>query len=337
VQSAPFIIPYIIGRGLAGQAINKSLAVLATLDPDLHIAPARFAPRDANVAELGADLSDGTRRILAIANPHGLHAPSLRAADTAGFTAILCEKPACTTTADIVALRTIRTPVAVAHVYRQMWGVQQLRARVASGELGEIISLEGRYWQSSGVTRPTPTAASAARAAWKSDAALGGAHDTLIDLGTHWLDAACFVVGAMPSSVRNWLSYKNAPSPNRDTHAHITADFPNGTRAFVSASKAMHGAANDFELSVIGTRGSATWLFMRPDELCLGEGSTRRFVQRQDRDHGAHHPAHHGLGWIEGYIEIWRQLLGETVLGQPASYPRLSENLDMLAALLSGE
>jgi len=41
----------------------------------------------------------------------------------------------------------------------------------------------------------------------------------------------------------------------------------------------------------------------------------------------------HGMGWIEGYIEIASRLLNEVYLKKKSSYPTLQNNLDVLSAM----
>ena len=325
--------PFILGHGLAGRAIGESLAVVAGMEPAWQMAPPQYVERGAALGPLAAQ---AVNPILAIANPHGLHAAALQEASAAGFKAILCEKPSCTQLDEVAGLRRITTPVAVAHVYRQTWGVQQLKTMLDGGELGDIICIEGRYWQSSSAARAIAQDKPPERAPWKTDPTLTGPYDTLLDLGTHWMDAVCFLVGEAPKSVQGWLSYRNAPSPGRDTHVQLTLDFANGTRALASISKTMHGAANDFEIVIMGTRGSAVWQFLRPDEIRVGEGNNYHVRTRASQTFGARHPAHHSLGWLEGYVDIWHALLGTVGGSAPRAYPDLQTNLTMLEALLRG-
>ncbi|HEY5038899.1 MAG TPA: Gfo/Idh/MocA family oxidoreductase, partial [bacterium] len=204
-----------------------------------------------------------------------------------------------------------------------------------AGEFGEIISIEGRYWQSSAAKKsldqtitPHP---------WKNDPILSGGSDALIDIGLHWVDTAAFLMGEPAFHGTAWLSYANAEAPHRDTHVHLNLRFPGGRRALGSISKTFHGAANDFEIHLIGTKQSATWNFMNPDGIWLGKGGSRIFLPRNENTLGSQQPAFHGLGWLEGYIEILRQLLSELQGHGPGNYPRLETNLKVLESLFSLE
>jgi predicted dehydrogenase len=172
---------------------------------------------------------------------------------------------------------------------------------------------------------------------WKNDPTLSGGSDALIDIGVHWADTAAFLMGEPGFKGTAWLSYANAEAPHRDTHVHLNLEFSGGRRAMGSISKTFHGAANDFEVTLIGTRQSATWNFMEPDGIWLGKGGSRIFLPRKENSLGSHQPPFHGLGWLEGYIEITRQLLLELQGQGGGNYPRLENNLKVLESLFSLE
>lgn len=324
------ISPLIVGKGRAGGAIAKSLMSLAVTEPELRIADPVWVPRNASLNSLFLKHEDP---ILIVANPPGLHAKTILAADQAGFKAILCEKPSCVSLAEIDALEEIKANVGVFHVYRQMWGPQTLKAMLDQGEMGDLICIEGRYWQASTAERAL-SSEHQSLSSWKNNPDLAGPSDTLLDVGSQWADAVCFLYGDTPLQTNIWKSYKNAERPHRDSHIQLVMDFPGGGRAFGSISKTMHGATNHFEINLIGTKKSATWNFLNPDEILVGEGRDRRVITRKVSSIGSFHPAFHGLGWLEGYIEICRQFILEVRGVGKGNYPRLSENLSMIRILV---
>ncbi len=332
MNPSPTIKPYLLGSGGAGQAIARALASLSVTDPELGLLQPDWLPRGTEVA-IPATLPAGAIPTLFIANPHALHAPAIIAASRAGFPMIFCEKPTCTSQAQIRELEAISTPTAVFHGYRQMWGPQTLKEMLTRGELGELISVEGRYWQSSAAARALAAPAESKTKGWKGDPKLAGEFDVFLDLGTHWADLASYLYGAPPSAVQGWRSYANAEDPTRDTHVQLMLDFPRGGRGFASISKTVHGATNFLELNLIGTRKAATWNFLSPDEIAIGTGRDRGVLVRKQAEYGAKLPPFHGAGWLEGYIEIIRQGLRETALKVPAAYPRLNETLPLMRAM----
>jgi predicted dehydrogenase len=150
----------------------------------------------------------------------------------------------------------------------------------------------------------------------------------------HWVDAALFLAQDAPVRTSLWLGYAAAEAPHRDSHVQLAATLGRGARLFASISKAYHGATNRFEVDVIGTRGTASWNFLRPDQLELGAGSGSRVLTRREAESGARQPPFHGVGWLEGYVEILRRAVAG-LGGAPADYPALGPHLDMLELLLS--
>ncbi len=321
--------PFLLGRGMAGRAFQKSLVLLALQHPDWDIRPAVVLGRGRKL-----EFPPPTPNpLLLIANPHGLHARSILEGVRAGFKAIAVEKPACVNLEEVELLKPVRIPVAVAHGYRQMWGVQTLKAMLEAGEFGEVISIEGRYWQSSAAQKALDP--SAQPHPWKNDPALSGGSDALMDIGVHWVEAAAFLMGEPSFKGTAWLSYANAESAHRDTHVHLNLEFSKGRRALASVSKTLHGAANDFEITVVGAKQSGTWKFMEPDGLWLGRGGSRTFLPRKENTLGSMQPPFHGLGWLEGYLEILRRLLLELQGQDGGNYPELKNNLKVLESLFS--
>ena len=140
------IVPVLVGTGMAGQAILKSLAIISQRDPDLHLLPTRVVQRGESPV---AYISDQDANVLFIANPSGLHAALILEGSKKGFDAIAADKPVCVRPEEIPMLQGIEMPVTVFHGYRAMWGTRTIKDMIASGELGEVFSFESRYWQSS--------------------------------------------------------------------------------------------------------------------------------------------------------------------------------------------
>ncbi len=330
--------PFLIGRGRAGSAIVKALDLLRRTDPDLRLEECVLLPREADFGALPPNA------VLCVANPHALHPETLERAARAGVRYALCEKPLAVSMGGIERLRRLEgLEVAVFHGYRVQWGIQALARRLAAGELGQVFRIEIRYWQSSAAQRAltqqapattAPVPAASAPPNWKNDRALAGDHDTVVDLGTHALDLASFLAGRLPISLVTELLHVNAEAPHRDTHAEIRADFGAGLGARLSASKAVHGAGNDLEVVVLGTKAAATWRFQQPDQLEIGAGRERRILAR-DTATGSGFTPFHGLGWIEGYFEIARRALRQWRLGERADFPELRGSLDLAERLLA--
>lgn len=323
------ITPLILGRGRAGEAIAKSLLNLSVLYPEFEIQTPIGLERG---ADLAVEHKKYAHPLLCISNPHGLHADSILAGAKAGFEAMICEKPACVNLEQLQKLREVKSAVAVLHVYRAMWGLQHLKQMIDDGGFGQIITIEGRYWQPSTAERALTE--SGISSSWKNDTRLGGESDTFLDIATHWVDAVSFLYGSLPLSIEGWKTNLNSETAHRDSHVQLVLQFKDGGRGFGSISKTVHGSSNHFEVNVLGTKKSATWEFLKPDQLAVGIGRDLHIITRKTSDLGSKQAPFHGLGWLEGYMEIGHQLMREVYQGKTAVYPRLKDNLDLLEVML---
>jgi len=326
------ILPVVVGQGMAGRAIRQSLAIISQTDPELELLPSQQSERGKPLASY---VSDRSANILFLANPSALHASSIHEGVAAGFSAIAAEKPVCVQPHEIDPLKTIATFVSVYHGYRVMWGPETIKQMITAGELGEVFSLEARYWQSSSVHKAVNGMTD--RHAWKNDPLLNGPRDTLTDLGSHVVDICLYLMEDQPLRSRCRLFYRNAASAHRDTHVFLSMDFSGDRHATASISKILHGAENEFEFTVIGTKGAATWRFLQPDEVQLGRGSRRIVIPRETPHSSSGTVPFHGLGWLEGYVAITHQTL-RFVSGLGSSpVPTLQEALRVMEVLLHAE
>jgi len=319
------ISPVVIGRGQAGQAMLRSLAIVGLMHPELEIRPAVQAERGRPLHAVSRGLENP---VLLVANPHALHAATIIEGVKVGFKAIIAEKPACVSPEQLATLEGIQIPVSICHGYRVMWGPRTVRHMIAANDLGRIIALDGRCWQSSAAQRALDPAPNFQL--WKNDPALSGPSDALIDNGSHWIDLATFLMGEPAQRGSAWVSYINAEAPHRDTHVHLDLVFSEARQARASISKTVHGAGNDLEFTVIGSRRSASWRFLRPDEIEIGDGAERKTIHRKDTSMGSGSRPFHGLGWLEGYVEIIRQTLLGLAGKNTAAVPTLAEGLQVM-------
>ncbi len=327
------IHPFILGSGRTGQVIARSLDILNQLHTDqFQIRIPVFIPRGKSFGDMAKGLENSA---LFIANPPGLHEQAIVQAEKAGFSAVFCEKPVCTDIEQIASLKKVKKNVPVFHVYRQQWGPQTIKEMILAGELGEIISIEGKIWQPSMAHRALEP--SARPQDWKTDPKLNGNFGVILDLGVHWADLVSFLVGQTPTRAKGWHSKINNEPPYHDTHLHLDLEFPSSIKTFASISKVVHGATNDLEVSILGSKKAATWKFLNPDEIIVGKGRDRNIMVRKENRWGSRQPPFHGLGWIEGYIEIIRQGLFELVGLPITSYPNLKESLLITEKLLSSQ
>jgi predicted dehydrogenase len=323
------VVPVVVGRGMAGQAILKSLAIVSQSDPDLNLLPVRMIPRGSPPV---SGQSAQAENVLFIANPSGLHAQYILEGANSKFSVIAADKPVCVRPEEISLLGNIQIPVTVFHGYRAMWGTRTIKSMIESGALGDVFSFESRYWQSS--SAQTAIAGSVEKRIWKNSPQLNGPLDVLTDLGSHVVDICLHLMAEKPAESKCWMSYQNSAAPHRDTHVHLILKFSGDRRAIASISKTMHGATNNFEYTVVGTKAAATWRFLQPDEIEFGSGNQTSIIRRQDPNESSGSLPFHGLGWLEGYVEITRQTLRLAAGLNTLPVPTLQESLAVMDVLL---
>ena len=324
------IAPVLVGRGMAGKAILRSLAIVSQTDSELNLLPVRLVERGVPLASY---LSNRALNVLFLANPSGLHAQSILEGAQAGFNAIAADKPVCVRSEEIPLLRSVNALVTVFHGYRVMWGAHTIKKMIDTGEFGDVFAFESRYWQSSSAQMALK--GNVEKRPWKNDIKLNGPWDVLTDLGSHVADLCLYLIADTPMESRCWVSYRNSPARHRDTHVHMQIRFPGSKSGMASISKTVHGTTNDFEYTVIGTRGAATWRFLRPDEVEVGCGNQTSFIRREAVNPSSETSPFHGLGWLEGYAEITRQTLRQVSGLSSIEIPTLRESLDAMQLLLN--
>ncbi len=326
------INPIVVGRGMAGQAMERSLMIVSTLEREINFSTPRFFNR-------GDDLKSYTDKsadinLLCIANPHAYHTSTLLDGIAAGFNAIVVDKPVAINHEQIEKIKEISLPVGVCHGYRMMWGPQTIKSMCLAGDLGEIFAIEGSYLQSSSAQAAlNPNKPS--RQPWKNDPDASGPSDALFDIGSHWSDMAIWLAGEWPSNVDGKFSYVNSETEHRDSHVYLDFDFPSGIFARATVSKTYHGMSNNFEITALGSKGALTWRFLNPDEIVHGAGGTYSIIRRSDAEFGSCQRPFHGTGWIEGYIEVIRQTVRKSAGLEHRAVPTLQEQARLFEILLN--
>ena len=325
------IQPFVTGSGMSGKGMTKALAIISIVDPEIQLAPTVQLKRGQSLKGV---IDKNFRPLLLIGNPHGLHAQTILEGIEAGFENIVCDKPVCVNKDDIPKLKKVTQDIAVCHGFRQQWGPQTIKKMIDAGEFGEIISVEGRYWQSSSAQWALNKTGSSSSKDWKNDPKLHGPYDALVDLGAHYTDLMFYFAGGTPTKSTAWVSHVNSPAPHRDSHAWVEFQFPK-FRARGSISKTVHGTGNDLEIMILGEKKAVTWNMERSDVLKIAQGGKIDIVQKPGDKFGSQQPPFHGMGWIEGYIEIIHNYLMKMGGNTTATYPKLHESLKVMETLLS--
>jgi len=211
--------------------------------------------------DLAEVLADPAIKAVVLVTPHSLHRPMVEAAARAGKQ-VFCEKPLALNKRDaqamIEACRRAGVVLGVGH-NRRLWpSMQALKRIAASGELGEILHIEGHFSNlhsdnTAGTWRDSP-----------AESPGGG----MTGAGLHILDAFLNVIGPI-ARVRGQLVVHKPPPVPRDV-ATLMMEFENGVSGMMTTVRA---SPFYWRVHVFGDKGSAE--SVDEHELLLHKGEAR--------------------------------------------------------------
>ena len=233
--------------------------------------------------------------VVHITSPNKAHVEQSLAALAAGKH-VICEKPLGMTTAEtakvVAAVQKKNSPVfAVNYMCRFIPAILQMRAMVRRGDLGRIIHVQGHFFQD-WLLKDTDYN-------WRVLASEGGKLRAVGDVGTHWIDAVSFILGARPTSVFAHMDTahktRRRPKGEVQTFAKIDpkkmvsykvdtedfgsvllkygkADHPyvDGVHANAAISQVAAGWKCSFTVGIYGTEGSVRWSMDSQNEITVG-------------------------------------------------------------------
>jgi predicted dehydrogenase len=235
--------------------------------------------------------------------------------------------------------------------------VQQMRCMRETGDLGEILVVQGTYFQD-WLLYDTDWN-------WRVDAKAGGPSRCMADIGSHWFDMAEHVTGLRVTSLcadlQTFHATRKEPKHAVETFANKllrpedyletavdTEDFGavlfrmgERTRGSVTASQVSAGRKNRLSIEIYGTRCSVTWNQERPDELWVGHRDAGNEILIKDPSllkPGARSYADLPGGHSEGYDDTFKQLFRRfyASIASPRTepeYPQFADGLRQLAIL----
>jgi predicted dehydrogenase len=223
----------IVGLGWWGRTIQRELAASDVIRPVLGIDPHEPA-RAAAAAEglvTSARFEDALERrdvaAIIVCSPHGQHAAQIVAGAKAGKH-VFCEKPLCTSARDMesvaAAVTAAGVQLGIGHERRFEPGVIDLRTRLAAGEFGTPLLMEGNFSQDKFFALPPDN--------WRlsAEAAPVG---PLSATGIHLVDLSIALFG-QPAEVWAKLATRGSAFANGDTLA-VMITFQNGACAQLTA------------------------------------------------------------------------------------------------------
>ena len=297
------------------------------------------------VESLEALLDDERIDVVHITTPNQLHYPQVKQALTAGKH-VVCEKPLALTSEESAELAELGEGSGLVHCtnfnLRFYPLVQEMRARVRSGEIGAVWNVHGGYLQD---WLATPTDWN-----WRLEPDRGGELRAVGDIGSHWMDLAQFLTGlrivevfadlttAIPvrrrpiGEVETFASAddverEDAPMSTED-FAHILLRFDGGARSSLVLSQVSFGRKNSLRIEVDGSTGSLAWDAERNEELWRGrrDGPNEILLRNAPLMHteaaaSTRLPAGHAEGYADTFYELYRAVYADVARGGPSEEP----------------
>ncbi len=331
----------VIGTGFIGPAHIEALRripfveVKALADVDKKVAAAK-------AAELGVDEAYGDYRDLLnskeidavhICTPNFLHFSIVKDALLAGKH-VLCEKPLATSVKEAKELVSLAAEKKLANAVgfnlRFYPLVQQVKAMIDSGELGEIFAVNGSYQQDWLFYQTDYN--------WRINSSMGGESRAMADIGSHWVDMIEFITGLKIESVCADFAtfhktrkkplkaietysgkllkpedYEEIPIDTED-YASILIDFNKGAHGSVTVNQTAAGRKNRIYFEIYGSKKSVEWCGERPNELWIGNRDSTNNIMLKDPSlvlGNARNYINYPGGHNEGFPDTSKQLYKE--------------------------
>jgi predicted dehydrogenase len=302
--------------------------------------------------------ADPTIDAIHIASPNALHYDQVVACLDAGKH-VICEKPLAVTSvqsADLVARAASAGVVnAVCFNLRFYGHVLQSRAMIASGDLGTINYVTGRYFQD-WLLKDTDWN-------WRLVPDAAGELRAVADIGSHWLDLVRFMTGhnvvEVMADLHTFVPVRRHPEGpvetfaassegedlieevmSSDDAASIMLKFDGGARGLTAISQVSAGRKNSIRFEVDGADSSVAWDSEDPELLLVGHrGRPNELLHRDPLlvdPSVARHIGYPG-GHVEGYPDTFRALFAavykDVAADQPSAnpdYPTFADGHDVL-------
>lgn len=337
-------------RRLGG--VEVAAVAASTEDKARDFAEAHWIPRA--TADWKSLCADPGIDAVHICTPNALHFPMAKAALEAGKH-VLLEKPLTMDVAEAEELLALAEARGVAHCVnhnlRAYPVVQQARAMIAAGELGEILIAQGTYYQDWLLYDSDYN--------WRVEEAGNGSLRAMGDIGSHWMDLVQHLTGlritALNAALTTFHRTRKRPRGSVETftgtrlapdeYEQVTigtddfgaAMFELGERArgVFSVSQVSAGRKNRFAFEIYGAEAGVAWSQERPDELWIGRRNQPNQVIVKDGSlmHGAAAayadlPGGHSEGYDDTHKQTFRRFYARVTDPQaPVDYPTFADGL----------
>lgn len=275
----------------------------------LGLAPERCYADHRAMFAAEAARADGIE-VVSIATPNSSHFAICRDALQAGLH-VVCEKPLTTDEAEAEELQALaraqRRVLAVMYGYTGYEMVQQARAMVRTGELGDVRIVQMQFahgYHAAEVESKDPGTK------WRVTPAMSGPTYVIGDLATHCFHMGSLISGLEVDSLSCLRSSFVASRAPLEDDAHVLIRFKGGAVGSLWASAVNIGSAHGFKVRVVGSKGSLQWWDEHPNQLQVAFAGQPEMTY--ERGHGYLDASARfervGGGHPAGYFDAWANL-----------------------------
>ena len=291
-------------------------------------------------------LADDRVDVVHLTTPNHLHYPQVKQALEAGKH-VVCEKPLAMTAAESAELVERAERSGLVHCtnfnIRFYPMVQEARARVRAGEVGDVFIVHGAYLQDWLLFDTDWN--------WRLENDKGGELRAVGDIGSHWMDLTQFVTGrrieALFADLATMIPVRRRPTGEVETFAsaedverveapmttedlaHILLRLEGGARGALVVSQVSAGRKNSLRFEVDGSRASLAWDAESHETLWLGRRDAPNEVLLRNpallSDEARARtglPAGHAEGFGDTFKELYRAVYRAVAAGEPGDdYP----------------
>jgi predicted dehydrogenase len=248
--------------------------------------------------------------VVSIATPNSSHFTICRDALQAGLH-VVCEKPLTTDEAEAEELQALAKAqgrvLAVMYGYTGYETVQQARAMVRKGELGDVRIVQMQFahgYHAAEVEGNDPGTK------WRVTPAMSGPTYVIGDLATHCFQMGSLISGLEVESLSCLRSSFVASRAPLEDDAHVLIRFKGGAVGSLWASAVNIGSAHGFRVRVVGSKGSLQWWDEHPNQLQVAFAGQPEMTY--ERGHGYLDASARfervGGGHPAGYFDAWANL-----------------------------
>ncbi|QEO13988.1 Gfo/Idh/MocA family oxidoreductase [Agromyces intestinalis] len=320
----------------AARAAGAALEGAASSSPEASVSAAERLGLSQGYASLDDLIADVD--VVHVCTPNATHVDIATRALEAGRH-VICEKPLATDIAGAEALAALAADrgvvAAVPFVYRFHPMAREARARVAAGETGRLLGVQGAYLQD--------WLAAPGDDDWRVDPAQGGPSRAFADIGSHLVDLLEFVSGdrIVRLNAATRTAYRsratNTDIATEDLVA-VVVELASGAIGTLLVSQVAPGHKNGLVLELAGTDASVRFEQERPETLWIGRTDVSSIVERDPARLSADAarlsivPAGHPMG----YQDAFNAFVADAYAAVSAAEAGASEAPDGLPTFVDG-